>query len=119
LSFPRAARRSGFAEREVRVELPSRRKTVEFAERLEAEGVPVVRRWTFPGAAVWKVADPYPFAVFGGSGRLGGHGSADSPQGVTVFVYSSVGLGFGNVPVLGLASVNRVRNGLPCASSPW
>ena len=77
------------------------------------------RLWTFPGAAVWKVADPYPFAVFGGSGRLGGHGSADSPQGVTVFVYSSVGLGFGNVPVLGLASVNRVRNGLPCASSPW
>jgi hypothetical protein len=84
----------------VRVELPSHRETVEFAERLEAEGVPVLRRWTLParrladrgrgaragrairtaapegsrveaevsGAAVWKVADPYPFAVFGGLG---------------------------------------------------
>lgn len=87
----------GFAEWEVRVELPSHRETIEFAGRLEAEGIPVVRRWTFllvgaaneheartlaervrkeapegsrveaevSGAAVWKVADPCPFAVFG------------------------------------------------------
>jgi hypothetical protein len=90
----------GFAEWEVRVELPSHRETVQFADRLEQEGIPVLRRWTFllvgapnedhaqalaqrieseaphgskvhaeiSGATVWKVADPFPFAVFGGLG---------------------------------------------------
>lgn len=38
---------SGEAEWEVRVELPSHRETVDFAERLEAEGLPVVRRWKY------------------------------------------------------------------------
>jgi hypothetical protein len=38
---------SGEAEWEVRVELPGHEETVELAERLEAEGIPVVRRWTF------------------------------------------------------------------------
>jgi hypothetical protein len=32
---------------EVRVELPGHRETVELAERLEAEGIPVLRRWRF------------------------------------------------------------------------
>jgi len=90
----------GFAEWEVRVELPSHGATVRFAEQLEGEGIPVLRRWKFllvgaaneddaqavaqkisdeapegtrvhaeiSGAAVWKVGDPFPFAVFGGLG---------------------------------------------------
>jgi hypothetical protein len=41
------SRASGAAEWEVRVELPSRETTVDFAERLENEGIPVVRRHTF------------------------------------------------------------------------
>jgi hypothetical protein len=41
------SRASGEAEWEVRVELPSHDATTDLAERLEAEGVPVVRRWTF------------------------------------------------------------------------
>jgi hypothetical protein len=41
------SRRSGFAEWEVRIELPSHEETVSFADRLEAEGMPVVRRYTF------------------------------------------------------------------------
>jgi hypothetical protein len=32
---------------EVRLELPGHRETVELAERLELEGIPVVRRWKF------------------------------------------------------------------------
>jgi hypothetical protein len=90
----------GFAEWEVRVELPSHRETVQFADQLEREGFPVVRRWKFllvgapdedlanaaaqkieveapagtkvhaevSGASVWKVGDPFPFAIFGGLG---------------------------------------------------
>ena len=41
------SRRSGGAEWEVRVELASHEDTVALAERLEAEGIPVVRRYTF------------------------------------------------------------------------
>jgi hypothetical protein len=37
---------SGYAQWEVRVELPSRHAAVELAERLRAEGRSVVRRWT-------------------------------------------------------------------------
>ncbi len=40
-------REQGFAEWEVRAELPSHRGTVEFADRLEREGIPVHRRWRF------------------------------------------------------------------------
>jgi hypothetical protein len=90
----------GFAEWEVRVELPTHSDTVRFAEQLEAEGIPVVRRWKFllvgaateddaeaaaariakeapegskvhaeiSGGAVWKVGEPFPFALFGGLG---------------------------------------------------
>jgi hypothetical protein len=38
---------SGYAEWEVRVGLPSHADTVELANRLEADGIAVVRRWTF------------------------------------------------------------------------
>ena len=38
---------SGYAAWEVRVELPSHQETVRLAEELEADGIPVVRRWTF------------------------------------------------------------------------
>ena len=41
------SRRSGHAEWEVRVELPSHDETTALADRLEGEGVPVVRRYTF------------------------------------------------------------------------
>lgn len=38
----------GYAEWEVRVDLPSHRDAVDFAERLEAEGItPIVRRWKY------------------------------------------------------------------------
>jgi len=41
------SRRSGYAAWEVRVELDSPEATAELAERLEAEGIPVVRRQAF------------------------------------------------------------------------
>jgi hypothetical protein len=41
------SRRTGYAEWEVRVELPDHEATADLAERLEREGVPVVRRYTF------------------------------------------------------------------------
>ena len=37
----------GYAHWEVRVELPGHAETVELADRLEAEGLRVVRRWTY------------------------------------------------------------------------
>jgi hypothetical protein len=41
------SRATGEAAWEVRVELPDHDATTEFADRLEAEGLPVVRRWTY------------------------------------------------------------------------
>jgi hypothetical protein len=41
------SQRLGLAEWEVRLELPSHRQAVELAERLEAEGMSVVRRWKY------------------------------------------------------------------------
>jgi hypothetical protein len=41
------SRAAGYAEWEVRVKLPSHEETVAFAQRLEAEGIPVVRRHTY------------------------------------------------------------------------
>ena len=43
----RESQEQGFWEWEVRAELPSHRETVAFAEKLEREGIPVHRRWTF------------------------------------------------------------------------
>jgi hypothetical protein len=88
------SRRSGYAVWEVRVELATHDETVAFADRLEAEGTPVVRRYTFllvgahdlaarlrdeapagarievepGGQMVWEVTPANPFAVFGGLG---------------------------------------------------
>lgn len=38
---------TGYAEWEVRIDLPSRHEAVELATRLESEGLPVARRWRF------------------------------------------------------------------------
>ncbi len=38
---------SGNPEYEVRIDLPSHREAVEFAKKLEAEGLPAVRRWKY------------------------------------------------------------------------
>lgn len=82
----------GFAPWEVRVECASQQEARELADRLEAEGYSVVRRWRYvlAGTAsreeadalarrvhgeveagselVWEVAPRNPFAVFGGLG---------------------------------------------------
>jgi len=89
---------TGVAQWEVRAELPSHRETVDLAERLEGEGMAVVRRWRFivvgaaseddaqalaervrgeapPGTKVFAEgsraetwAQLHPFSVFGGLG---------------------------------------------------
>jgi hypothetical protein len=41
------SRESGYAEWEVRLDLASHGDAVKLAERLEAEGIPVTRRWTY------------------------------------------------------------------------
>jgi hypothetical protein len=42
------AQEEGYAEWEVRIDLPSHRDAVEFAERLESQGIsPIVRRWKY------------------------------------------------------------------------
>ena len=38
---------SGVAQYQVRIELPTHREAVALAERLKAEGLPVIRRWKF------------------------------------------------------------------------
>jgi hypothetical protein len=43
----RQAEEAGRFEFEVRIDLPSRHEAVRLAERLEAEGLPVARRWSF------------------------------------------------------------------------
>jgi hypothetical protein len=43
----RDSERIGVPEWEVRVEFPTHRETVEFAQRLRAEGLPCLRRWRF------------------------------------------------------------------------
>jgi hypothetical protein len=85
----------GYAPWEVRIPCPSHQAARELAERLEAEGYGVVRRWTFlivgtetraqaeelaqqlhgevePGGdLIWEVSPGNPFAVFGGLGGSG------------------------------------------------
>jgi hypothetical protein len=41
------SRASGYAEWEVRLDLPDHGKAVDLAEKLEHEGIPVTRRWTY------------------------------------------------------------------------
>ena len=54
-----------------------------------------------------------------GAGPFSGEGPAPRAHQNGSEMNSSVGLGLGNVPTLGLASVNRARNALPCESRPW
>jgi hypothetical protein len=85
----------GHAPWEVRVEAESHAAARELAERLEAEGLPVVRRWKYVvvgaateaearelarrlhgeveagGEVVWESVPGNPFAVFGGMGSAG------------------------------------------------
>ena len=87
---------AGYAPWEVRIPCPSHEAARDLAERLEAEGYGVVRRWTFliagtstreeaeelarelhgevepGGELVWEVSPGNPFAIFGG---LGGGGT--------------------------------------------
>lgn len=86
----------GYAPWEVRVEATSRDAARQLADRLEAEGYGVVRRWNFViagcasreqaeelaarvhgrieagGEVVWETLPGNPFAVFGGIGDAGG-----------------------------------------------
>jgi hypothetical protein len=43
----RESEEAGYAEYEIRIELPSHGETVEFAQRLTSEGIANVRRWKF------------------------------------------------------------------------
>jgi len=54
-----SSRASGYAEWEVRLDLPSHEAAVELAKQLEAEGTPTIRRWTYllAGAADQDDAD--------------------------------------------------------------
>lgn len=85
----------GYAPWEVRVECASHAAASDLADRLEAEGYGVVRRWTYViagtatredaealaarvhgdveagGELVWETAPGNPFAVFGGMGGSG------------------------------------------------
>src|SRR5437588_11573741 len=66
----------GYAEWEVRVDLPSHRDAVEFAERLEAEGItPITRRWKYVLIGTANDDDALSLAE-----RLRG----EAPQGATV-----------------------------------
>jgi hypothetical protein len=70
-------REAGFAEWEVRLDLGSHGDAVALAERLEAEGIPVTRRWTYliVGAASREDA-----------GELAERLTAEGPAGTTVHV---------------------------------
>lgn len=85
----------GYAPWEVRVECPSHAEAKELADRLEADGYDVVRRWRYVivgtasrkdadelaervhgevepgGELVWEVLPQNPFVVFGGLGGTG------------------------------------------------
>jgi hypothetical protein len=73
----------GRAEWEVRIELPSHEDTVVLAERLESEGVPVVRRHTFLLAGALNEDDAHALAK-----RL----EAEAPQGARIQVEPGGGL---------------------------
>ena len=86
---------TGYAPWEVRIPCPSHREARQLADRLEAEGYGVVRRWSFViagvatreeadelatrlhgevgpgGELVWETTPGNPFAVFGGLGSDG------------------------------------------------
>jgi hypothetical protein len=73
----------GRAEWEVRIELPTHEDTVALAERLESEGVPVVRRHTFLLAGALNEDDAHALAQ-----RL----EAEAPKGARIEVEPGGGL---------------------------
>jgi hypothetical protein len=73
----------GRAEWEVRIELPTHEDTLALAERLEAESVPVVRRYTFLLAGALNEDDAHALAK-----RL----EAEAPQGARIHVEPGGGL---------------------------
>jgi hypothetical protein len=73
----------GRAEWEVRIELPTHEETVALAARLESEGVPVVRRYTFLLAGALNEDDAHALAK-----RL----EAEAPQGARIEVEPGGGL---------------------------
>jgi hypothetical protein len=76
----------GYAEWEVRVDLPSHRDAVEFAERLEAEGItPIVRRWKYILIGTANDDDARALAE-----RLG----AEAPKGASVIAEPSATIGW-------------------------
>jgi hypothetical protein len=74
------ARQKGEAEWEVRVELPGHEETVALAERLESEGIPVVRRHRFLLAGAANEDDAHALA-----GRL----QREVPEGAAIQVEAS------------------------------
>jgi hypothetical protein len=71
------SRAAGYAEWEVRLDLPDHGAAVALAEKLEGEGIPVTRRWTYllVGAASAEDAD-----------ELADRLTAEGPEGVKVQV---------------------------------
>jgi hypothetical protein len=74
------SRERGEAEWEVRVELPTHEDTVSLAERLKAEGIPVIRRYTFLLAGAANEDDAHALAE-----RL----EREVPQGAAIEVEAS------------------------------
>ena len=74
------SRASGHAEWEVRIELPDHDATVDFADRLEAEGIPVTRRFTFLLVGAVNEDEAHELAA-----RL----EAEAPEGATIEVEPS------------------------------
>jgi hypothetical protein len=80
---------SGIADWEVRVELPSHHDARTLAERLEGEGMPCVRRWTYLLVGAGDEDDANALA-----GRL----QAEAPGGTTVHVEPGSGLAWRAMP---------------------
>ena len=81
--------RRGEAEWEVRIELPSHEETVDLAEQLEAEGIPVVRRHTYLIAGAVNEDDARALAE-----RL----RAEAPEGARIEVEPGGGLAWEVAP---------------------
>jgi hypothetical protein len=95
------ARERGWTDFEVRAELPGHRETVAFARRLESEGIPVVRRWTYllVGAATFEEAEAL-------AGRL----REEAPPGTRVIAEGSGALAWETGDGGGLAFLGGLGN---------
>jgi len=95
------ARERGWTDFEVRAELPGHRETVAFARRLESEGIPVVRRWTYllAGAATFEEAEAL-------AGRL----REEAPPGTRVIAEGSGALAWETGDGGGLAFLGGLGN---------